>query len=448
MTVVIALLQPTPEVWALFDEVVLLREGQVVYHGPRESVGTYFRDLGFQPPEPAEHASAIASAASGRGGFVPAEPRTHRASSAAEGGPDDAVAALAAATPLNFTLAAAPLNTTLAAAGELVDAVGHAIRRASSAGAQAVASVQASDPVVDPAAATTIVAVAPTPAAGTPAPSAVVPIMRTVSDGTRNRTADLADWLVEMLTSPARVYAQGQRDARSDDLSAAAKAAAGTGTAGAPDAVPFTPTASAGNASQPKPGAHDPSAPTNTTRLAAAWRASDLHTAQMKAPPAAPPLALTNDWARAQFGHAYSHPWLLHLGLLVKRQFTLMRRNPLYMRARLMGAIIMSVVLGGLYWQRSLTEGLTFFGVSQPPHSCCHVCCSPAAARARPLSYVNPMLRPPPRNQAHPRLTLSRLSHARSIPHWHADLPQHEHEPRFRQLPGDGLRRRAQVHRL
>jgi hypothetical protein len=448
MTVVIALLQPTPEVWALFDEVVLLREGQVVYHGPREEVGPYFRELGFQPPEPAQHAaSTIASAASGRGGFVAAEPRPHRASSAAEGGPEETVAALAAATPLNFTLAAAPLNTTIAAAGELVDAVGNAIRRASSGGAQAMASVQASVPVADSAATTTVVAVAPAPAASTAAPAAPaagVPIMRSVSDGTRNRTADLADWLVEMLTSPARVYAQGQRDGRSDGPTAAAVApAAGTGS-GAPDVAPPTPTA--GSTSQLKPGAHDPSAPTNTTRLAAAWRASDLHTAQMKAPPAAPPLALTNDWARAQFGHAYSHPWLLHLGLLVKRQFTLMRRNPLYMRARLMGAIIMSVVLGGLYWQRSLTEGLTFFGVSRPR---CASSCSHAyrayyerlrSLRAAWSSIPSPLWSCS-QSATHP--------HTPSPHSWlPADLPQHEHEPRLRQLPGDGLRRRAQVHRM
>ncbi|RYG50394.1 hypothetical protein EON67_05355, partial [archaeon] len=34
-TVVIALLQPTPEVYSLFDDVLILRDGGVVYHGPR-----------------------------------------------------------------------------------------------------------------------------------------------------------------------------------------------------------------------------------------------------------------------------------------------------------------------------------------------------------------------------------------------------------------------------
>ncbi|GAB9476807.1 Atp-binding protein, partial [Globisporangium polare] len=49
-TVVIALLQPSPEVFALFDDVLILNEGHVMYHGPREHIVGYFRDLGFVCP--------------------------------------------------------------------------------------------------------------------------------------------------------------------------------------------------------------------------------------------------------------------------------------------------------------------------------------------------------------------------------------------------------------
>uniref|UniRef100_K3WZM0 ABC transporter domain-containing protein n=1 Tax=Globisporangium ultimum (strain ATCC 200006 / CBS 805.95 / DAOM BR144) TaxID=431595 RepID=K3WZM0_GLOUD len=49
-TVVIALLQPAPEVFALFDEVMILNEGEVMYHGPREQVVDYFQGLGFVCP--------------------------------------------------------------------------------------------------------------------------------------------------------------------------------------------------------------------------------------------------------------------------------------------------------------------------------------------------------------------------------------------------------------
>lgn len=52
-TVVIALLQPTPEVFGLFDDVIMLREGSIIYHGPREELGRYTASIGFQPPSTA-----------------------------------------------------------------------------------------------------------------------------------------------------------------------------------------------------------------------------------------------------------------------------------------------------------------------------------------------------------------------------------------------------------
>ncbi|GAB9474811.1 Atp-binding protein, partial [Globisporangium polare] len=51
-TVVIALLQPAPEVFALFDDIMIMNDGEVMYHGPREQVVGYFESLGFVcPPE-------------------------------------------------------------------------------------------------------------------------------------------------------------------------------------------------------------------------------------------------------------------------------------------------------------------------------------------------------------------------------------------------------------
>ncbi|KAG7381820.1 hypothetical protein PHYPSEUDO_005647 [Phytophthora pseudosyringae] len=49
-TVVISLLQPSPEIFALFDNVMLLNEGRVMYHGPREEALGYFEGLGFKRP--------------------------------------------------------------------------------------------------------------------------------------------------------------------------------------------------------------------------------------------------------------------------------------------------------------------------------------------------------------------------------------------------------------
>ncbi|KAF1322650.1 Abc transporter g family member 31, partial [Globisporangium splendens] len=49
-TVVIALLQPSPEVFSLFDDVMILNAGEVMYHGPREQIVDYFEGLGFECP--------------------------------------------------------------------------------------------------------------------------------------------------------------------------------------------------------------------------------------------------------------------------------------------------------------------------------------------------------------------------------------------------------------
>ena len=49
-TIVMALLQPGPEVFELFDDVMLLAEGHVLYHGPRDDVVRYFQSLGLECP--------------------------------------------------------------------------------------------------------------------------------------------------------------------------------------------------------------------------------------------------------------------------------------------------------------------------------------------------------------------------------------------------------------
>lgn len=49
-TVVLSLLQPSPEVFALFDDVLLLNNGHVIFHGQREQALPYFETLGFRCP--------------------------------------------------------------------------------------------------------------------------------------------------------------------------------------------------------------------------------------------------------------------------------------------------------------------------------------------------------------------------------------------------------------
>ncbi|KAK4489415.1 hypothetical protein RD792_005224 [Penstemon davidsonii] len=50
-TIFMSLLQPAPEAYDLFDDIILLSEGQIVYQGPREHVVEFFESSGFKCPE-------------------------------------------------------------------------------------------------------------------------------------------------------------------------------------------------------------------------------------------------------------------------------------------------------------------------------------------------------------------------------------------------------------
>ena len=50
-TKIISLLQPSPETYSLFDEVILLTEGHIAYAGPIDEACGYFDELGYKLPE-------------------------------------------------------------------------------------------------------------------------------------------------------------------------------------------------------------------------------------------------------------------------------------------------------------------------------------------------------------------------------------------------------------
>ncbi|XP_022959810.1 pleiotropic drug resistance protein 1-like isoform X1 [Cucurbita moschata] len=50
-TAIISLLQPAPETFELFDDIILLSEGQIVYQGPCQQVLEFFEFMGFKCPE-------------------------------------------------------------------------------------------------------------------------------------------------------------------------------------------------------------------------------------------------------------------------------------------------------------------------------------------------------------------------------------------------------------
>ena len=59
-SVVVALLQPTPETYGLFDDILLLRDGQTVYHGPRDEVPKWLWEVaGLEVPPGVDEAGFI-----------------------------------------------------------------------------------------------------------------------------------------------------------------------------------------------------------------------------------------------------------------------------------------------------------------------------------------------------------------------------------------------------
>ncbi|CAB4299305.1 unnamed protein product [Prunus armeniaca] len=51
VTMIISLLQPAPETFELFDNIILVSEGHIVYQGPRENALEFFESVGFKCPE-------------------------------------------------------------------------------------------------------------------------------------------------------------------------------------------------------------------------------------------------------------------------------------------------------------------------------------------------------------------------------------------------------------
>ena len=48
---IVSLLQPPPETFALFDGLILISEGKVIFSGPVEKVVSHFESLGYEIPE-------------------------------------------------------------------------------------------------------------------------------------------------------------------------------------------------------------------------------------------------------------------------------------------------------------------------------------------------------------------------------------------------------------
>ncbi|KAI3461649.1 hypothetical protein Pfo_018312 [Paulownia fortunei] len=65
-TVLMALLQPAPETFDLFDDLILLSEGYLIYQGPRAEVLEFFESLGFRLPPRKNVADFLQEVTSGK----------------------------------------------------------------------------------------------------------------------------------------------------------------------------------------------------------------------------------------------------------------------------------------------------------------------------------------------------------------------------------------------
>ena len=50
-TLLVSLLQPAPETYNLFDDIILMAEGKIAYHGPRDRILGFFEECGFKCPD-------------------------------------------------------------------------------------------------------------------------------------------------------------------------------------------------------------------------------------------------------------------------------------------------------------------------------------------------------------------------------------------------------------
>ncbi|CAI5475227.1 unnamed protein product [Closterium sp. Yama58-4] len=80
-TTLISLLQPAPETFDLFDDVMLMSEGRIVYHGPREEVLGFFQEMGFAPPARkgvADFLQEVTSLKDQEQYWIPSQPHPYR----------------------------------------------------------------------------------------------------------------------------------------------------------------------------------------------------------------------------------------------------------------------------------------------------------------------------------------------------------------------------------
>jgi ABC-type multidrug transport system ATPase subunit len=216
-TVIIALLQPTPEVYDLFDDVLLMREGAVVYHGARTQLPGYLAGLGFTPPSEEEEASS-----------------------------------------------------------------------------------------------------------------------------------DMADWLVELLASPGGALKRQRAAGRSMSQLQLAGGASSDALAGSASSASLA-------------GQED--VPRTTAALTAAWAGSAICAERMAAAPPTDGVLLESAFAKRQYGAPSPRSGAAHFRALLARQVRITARNNLFVTARIISAVVISIILGTFWFDLNMSQGITKYGM-------------------------------------------------------------------------------------
>ena len=107
------------------------------------------------------------------------------------------------------------------------------------------------------------------------------------------------------------------------------------------------------------------SAPTTTDALESAWRASKSPMREASIATTATPadVALTSDFARAQYGASYPRSRMTHFKSVLARQATVTARNKLFVMTRLFSALVTSVVLGSVWFDLDKEKGFEKLGM-------------------------------------------------------------------------------------
>jgi len=326
-SVVTALLQPTPETYGLFDDILLLKDGHTVFHGPRDDIPSWLWEVaGLEVPQGVDEAGFLVD-------FL-ADPHTQydlaqkafikRNMGAADNQPtpelskqqqeqQQPAAAQANGRPASIVTNGQPNGVDAKGGRETPSVVRiHLGPDAEEAAAPAAAPVEAVQPVA------VVVDAAPTPAL----PNAPVPAAHHDGNG---------------LTVPA---AAGVAAAPSDDRVKGLRHGMSSSS--------FAPMYHSRAQASPVYGSEELEARYKASRFFAAMQ-TEVSLAEKNVAPL--DASKWSPYTRVSYGSRYPHSVLKHMGYSLSRQWKLTIRDRTMIPPRIVQAVLMGLIFGSLFVQ-------------------------------------------------------------------------------------------------